>query len=229
MTNIKNKPIRKVAWLLRPLPHKNKRLDEFKKESIIAIGWPKTGDLSGKKKDEIKIILSKGEYKYESLKLGNVVSNLDIFVNKMEIGDLILIPDGDNIYFARITGEYYFDETKANDEEGYPHQRKIEWSANEISREDLSMKLRSSLKVHRTTSDLSKHFDEIEALSKGEKILLDEELEVNGSKTSLPTNVIEVKYPLRPGFEISFVLPKDLSKKESERLSLYFSTLYFEE
>ena len=67
------------------------------------------------------------------------------------------------------------------------------------------------------------------ALSKGEKILLDEELEVNGSKTSLPTNVIEVKYPLRPGFEISFVLPKDLSKKESERLSLYFSTLYFEE
>ncbi len=204
-------------------------MDEFKNEKIIAVGWPYIGNLHDKKKDDIKKIIDNNDkYNYSKVVLGNVASILDIFVNRMEIGDLILTPYGDNIYFGRITGDYNFDEEKDN-EEGYPHQRHVEWSAYETLRENLSMKLRLSLKNQRTISDLSKHFDEIEALSKGEKILFDEELEVNGSKTSLPTNVIEVKYPLRPGFEISFVLPKDLSKKESERLSLYFSTLYFEE
>lgn len=233
MTNLKNNSKvtdRKVAWLLRPNPHRKYRMDEFKNEKIIAVGWPCIGNLHDKKKDDIKKIIDNNDkYNYSKVVLGNVASILDIFVNRMEIGDLILTPYRDNIYFGRITGDYNFDEEKDNYDEGYPHQRHVEWSAYETLRENLSMKLRLSLKNQRTISDLSKHFDEIEALSKGEKILLDEELEVNGSKTSLPTNVIEVKYPLRPGFEISFVLPKDLSKKESERLSLYFSTLYFEE
>lgn len=233
MTNLKNNSKvtdRKVAWLLRPNPHGKNRMDEFKNEKIIAVGWPCIGNLHDKKKDDIKKIIDNNDkYNYSKVVLGNVASILDNFVNRMEIGDLILTPYGDNIYFGRITSDYNFDEEKDNDEEGYPHQRHVEWSVYETLRENLSMKLRLSLKNQRTISDLSKHFDEIEALSKGEKILLDEELEVNGSKTSLPTNVIEVKYPLRPGFEISFVLPKDLSKKESERLSLYFSTLYFEE
>lgn len=233
MTNLKNNSKvtdRKVAWLLRPNPHKEDRMDEFKNEKIIAVGWPYIGNLHNKNKDDIKKTIDNNDkYNYSKVVLGNVASILDNFVNRMEIGDLILTPYGDNIYFGRITSDYNFDEEKDNDEEGYPHQRHVEWSVYETLRENLSMKLRLSLKNQRTISDLSKHFDEIEALSKGEKILLDEELEVNGSKTSLPTNVIEVKYPLRPGFEISFVLPKDLSKKESERLSLYFSTLYFEE
>ena len=76
------------------------------------------------------------------------------------------------------------------------------------------MDLRSSLKVHRTTANLSHHTDEIEALCKGEKI-------------ADITDFVEVTYPLRPDFEVSFRIPKDISSDEAQRLSSYFASLYF--
>lgn len=72
------------------------------------------------------------------------------------------------------------------------------------------MELRSSLKVHRTTANLSHHIDEIEALCKGEKL-------------AVTTDYIEVTYPLRADFEVSFKIPKDISKDEAQRLSSYFA------
>ncbi|MBF1048579.1 MAG: hypothetical protein HXL22_04210, partial [Peptostreptococcus sp.] len=80
----------KVAWLLRPSPHKIKRLDEFKNEEIIAIGWPCIGNLYGKSRDQIKNLLSGEPYNYVGSRLGQAASSLNIFVNKMEVGDLIL-------------------------------------------------------------------------------------------------------------------------------------------
>ena len=74
----------------------------------------------------------------------------------------------------------------------------------------------SSLKVHRTTADLSKHYDEIKALADG------------GSYRTAIDN-IEVSYPLRPGYDISFSVPKDISKSEAKRLSMYFESLYFKD
>ena len=77
------------------------------------------------------------------------------------------------------------------------------------------MDLRSSLKVHRTTANLSHHADEIEALCKGEKLAA--------------PDVVDVTYPLRPDFEVSFKIPKDISRDEAQRLSTYFASLYFTE
>ena len=68
--------------------------------------------------------------------------------------------------------------------------------------------------VHRTTANLSHHIDEIEALCKGEKL-------------AVTTDYIEVTYPLRADFEVSFKIPKDISKDEAQRLSSYFASLYF--
>lgn len=74
----------------------------------------------------------------------------------------------------------------------------------------------SSLKVHRTTADLSKHYDEIKALADGGcyRAVIDD---------------MEVSYPLRPDYDISFSVPKDISKSEAKRLSMYFESLYFSE
>lgn len=204
----------KSAWLVRPFPHNIKRLDMFKKADIIAIGWPGIGDLSQKSREGIKEILAGAPYQLKGLELGNAYATIDIFVNRMSIGDLVLIPDGDDIYFAEITSEYYLDAAADNADEGYPHQRTIKWLAD-TSRKNLSMPLRSSLKVHRATANLSEHLNEIEALSRGEKY--DEEL----------TQAISVSYPLRPDFEISFQLPSDITKEEAQRLSDYLRTLYF--
>ena len=205
----------KNAWLVRPYPCKIRRLDEFKEQNIIAVGWPNIGDLKGKSRQDIKEILSDAPYCLTGLELGNAYATIDIFVNRMNIGDLVLIPDDDDIYFAEITGDYYMNASADNDDLGYPHQRKIEWLAR-TSRKNLSKQLRSSLKVHRTTADLSKHFDEINALSKGQKY------EENRDSLTIP-----VSYPLRPDYVVSFNIPSDITKEEAHRLSAYLGTLYF--
>lgn len=208
----------KNAWLVRPFPHEIKRLDKFKANNMIAVGWPGIGDLSGKTRENIKTILSGNPYSLSGIALGNAYATIDIFVNRMQPGDLVLIPDGEDIYFAEITGAYYLDKSVNNNTDGYPHQRKINWLAN-VSRKDLTTALRSSLKVHRATADLSKHYDEINALSHGE----DFSDEINNVETLL------VSYPLRSDFSVSFEIPVDISKSEAKRLSSYFDSLYFTE
>lgn len=206
------------AWLVRPFPHNKKRLEEFKKANIIAIGWPGIGDLSHKSREGIKGILADKPYQLKGLELGNAYATIDIFVNRMAIGDLVLIPDGDDIYFAEITGDYCLNREVDNADAGYPHQRKIKWLAD-TSRQNLSMPLRSSLKVHRATANLSEHLNEIEALSRGEKY-------EEAFEKDIP-QAISVSYPLRPDFMVSFQIPSDITMEEAQRLSDYLKTLYF--
>ncbi len=208
------------AWLVRPFPHGIKRVEEFKKENIVAIGWPGIGDLTGQSREDIKRILSETPYCYSGLELGNAYATIDIFVNQMNIGDLIISPDGDDIYFAKIVGDYHFEASKDGADVGYSHQRKVTW-LNDTSRKQLSKKLRSSLKVHRTTANMSEHVLEIEALAT--RGIYEESTE------ALLVDTIKVSYPLRPDCLISFDIPKDISKDEANRLSAYFQTLYFKE
>ncbi len=205
----------KNAWLIRPIPDGKLRINEFKEKEIIAIGWPGIGDLTGKSRVGLKCLLSNSPYNLSGLSLGSSYATIDIFVNRINIGDLILTPNGDDIYLGEVTSDYYFDpDVDTHDEDkGYPHQRKAKWLKN-IARNDLSMDLRTSLKVHRTAADLSRHVDEIESLC-------------NGQKPVLVTNAINVTYQLRPNFRISFKIPEDMSNDEAQRLSSYFESLYF--
>lgn len=205
----------KSAWLVRPMPHGINRVSEFKEKKIIAVGWPSIGDLNGKSREDLKQLLSQPPYNLNGLALGNAYATIDIFVNQMQIGDLVLMPNGDDIYFGEITGDYYLDSTVDSDDEGYPHQRTIKW-ISDASRKELSMDLRSSLKVHRTTANLSHHVKEIESLCRGEKV-----------NETMQATTINVSYPLRPDFNVDFKIPTDVSSDEAQRLSTYFASLYF--
>ncbi|MCI8639259.1 MAG: hypothetical protein HFG41_09000 [Coprococcus sp.] len=206
----------KKAWLVRPYPHNKKRLDEFKTKNIVAVGWPGIGNLTGKSREELKDILSKAPYNLSGLALGNAYAIIDIFVNQMQTGDLVLVPDGDDIFFAEIISNYYHEPSVDNDTDGYPHQRTVIWLAN-TSRKQLTKELRSSLKVHRTTADLSRHSEEIDALAHGK-------LYKPADNTS---GTVDISYPLRPNHVISFTIPTDMSQDEANRLSTYFASLYF--
>ena len=207
----------KHAWLVRPYPDgETKRLDEFKSNNFVAIGWPHIGNLAGKSREDIKNLLAGKPYNYSGLVLGNAYATIDIIVNRMEKGDYLLIPDGDDIYFAVVDSDYTFDKTVDNDTEGYPHQRKVRNFTASHLRTDLSKALRSSLKVHRTTADLTKHIDEIKALAEG------------GTYDSEDEDV-PVSYKLRPNYTVEFSVPTDITKSEAKRLSMYLESLYFEE
>lgn len=207
------------AWLIRPYPHKQPRLSEFLDNEIIAVGWPCIGDLKGKSREELKETLSKPPYRYEGLILGNAYATIDIFVNQMKVGDLLLMPNGDDIYFGIISSDYYRDPSVDNDKDGYPHQRKAEWLKN-TSRKELSKELRSSLKVHRTAANLSHHFVEIDALIHDKEV---------PATTPASADTIDVSYPLRPDYNVAFSIPVDITSDEAKRLSAYFASLYFKD
>lgn len=206
--------VKKFAWLVRPFPHGINRLDMFKSDNFVAIGWPGIGDLAGKSREELKRILSQEPYKLSGLALGNAYATVDLFVNQFGIGDYILVPDGDDIYLAKLVSDYYFDASVDTQDAGYSHQRRVEWCTS-TARKNLSHELRMSLKVHRTTADLSLHYDEIATLAAGHIY----------EPQSLKT--IKVSYPLRADHIISFEIPEDMTQDESLRLSDYIRTLYF--
>ncbi|WP_163195261.1 restriction endonuclease [Clostridium thermarum] len=208
------------AWLVRPIPHGTNRIEEFKSNNIVAVGWPLIGNLTGKSRSDIKELLQKHPYNYTSLKLGNAYATIDILVNQMSKGDLILVPNNDDIYFGKIESDYIYDSSKDSDIEGYPHQRKIKWLNGPISRTQLPDSLRSSLKVQRTTADLSKHYTVIKALSEGTPI----------TNIVIPdeNEFIDVEYPLRPGVLVKLSIPKNITITEASRLSDFVKTLYFE-
>ena len=208
------------AWLVRPYPHGNHRLKEFREMGIVAVGWPEIGDLTGKSRQELKTLLSGAPYDLEGLSLGNAYATIDIFVNQMQPGDLVLVPDGDDIYLGELTSGYRLEQSVDNQTDGYPQQRSVSWFPVNVSRQELSMELRSSLKVHRTTANLSRHAEEIDALAHG-RPFVPGETEAPGS--------ISVSYPLRPGRNIEFTIPNDITKTEAQRLSAYFASLYFTE
>ncbi len=207
----------KQAWLLRPYPDgETKRLDEFRAKGFIAIGWPGIGSLEGKSREDIKELLSGQPYNYSGLELGNAYATIDILVNRMEIGDYLLIPDGDDIYFAVVDSGYVFDQALDNDSYGYPHQRRVRNFTSSHLRSELSKQLRSSLKVHRTTADLSKHYDEIQAIASGKSF-------------SATVESVEASYQLRPNYTVSLNVPTDITKTEAKRLSMYIESLFFVE
>ena len=118
----------KQAWLLRPYPNNVKRLDEFRRDEVTAIGWAELGDLSGLTREEIKAKLQAGPFLLAGTRLGNSYATVDIFVNRMQKDDLLLVPDGDDIFFARVESGYFFEPGRQDD--GYPHQRRVTWLRN---------------------------------------------------------------------------------------------------
>lgn len=202
------------AWLVRCKLDDISKIDEFKTQNIVAIGWPSIGDLSGKSREELKNLLKEDPYNLSGLMLGNAYATIDIFVNQMKEGDLVLCPDGADIYFGVISSGYFLNPA-ADHEDGFPHQRSVVWK-NNMARKDLSKELRSALKVHRTTANLTHHYNEIDALCNGRAVPIPE----------VAKNV-PVSYALRPDYTIKFDVPNDITKEEAERFSAFLATMYF--
>lgn len=207
------------AWLVRPNPQGYDRMKEFLKQGIVAIGWSGIGDLSNLSQDNIRRRLSDPPYNYSSLELGNTYATIDLFVKQMATGDYVLVPHGHSIYFAKIESNYLFDSSRDNEEEGYPHQRKVIWLSEPIPRSSLPDTLRNALKIHRSTANLTKYYKIIFSLANGEDI----------PQNLPPTDtLLKVDYPLRPDLLVSIEVPRNITKTEALRLSEFVRTLYFE-
>lgn len=75
------------SWLIRPF----KYFSTFKDLGLIGIGWSKIGNLASKSKNELKTILATSPYELDGLELGITCATINLFVNEMAIGDLVLM------------------------------------------------------------------------------------------------------------------------------------------
>ncbi|MGO0861681.1 hypothetical protein [Clostridioides difficile] len=206
----------KKAWLFRALPNNIDRMKEFKANNLIGVGWDYVEDLSGKDINDIGEILNKRNYK-NPRSMSSDKSTLDIIANRMNIGDVVVVPHGDLVYIGEISTDYRYDETKATGE-GYPHQRGVNWIGEPLLRNNLTLDLRSSLKVPKTCADLTHRYKDIQiALGEVVEDKLDEK------------EFITVEYPIRPDVNVKIEIPKDLKKSESVRIGEFIKTIFFDD
>lgn len=201
------------AFMVRPYPDNEKRLDLFQEKGIVAIGWPGMGNLSGKAAQDIEGILKKVYPDDSNRTRGLSCGTINTFVNEIKVGDYLLIPDDRFIYFAVVESEYIYDASVDNRQGAYPHQRKVVFKGNKF-RSDLSKPLRNSIKAQQAVTRLIGHYDEIAALAEGKAF-------------KAKASEINITYPLRPNYTVSFKIPEDTTSEEAERLGDFFKTLYF--
>lgn len=156
-------------WLVRAYPEGVNRIEEFKDEGVIGIGWSNIPNVENVCRDKTAIsnMLSNNGYNNSNVTVGV----LNHFFNNMQINDLCLIPDGNRIYLAKITSDYHYEDTKLDD--GYAHQRSVEFlnKDNPINRSALPINIQKSLNAQNTIANLEHRVQEFKEFLESENTL----------------------------------------------------------
>ena len=155
-TSSQNKILAINYWLFAPGKNAN-MWEEFLNDGEMGLGWDKLGDLKKfNSRIEIKEALLMS-YQGEGSKMNDVSAN-DDFLNKMQIGDVIIAKKGRSAYlgYGVVNSEYYFDENAKH----YKSKRKVSWIKHGVwtaPNADIVLK---------TLTDITKYPDYVESLRK---------------------------------------------------------------
>lgn len=147
----------KKLFLFRARPDGVNQMDAFLETNTISIGWTTVPSMEGKDKDEVRICL---ENIYPDVS-NSSVGQVNHFVNNMKEGDLCIIPrpDSNDVYVAKISREYYYDDKDVN----LCHKIGVEFLNKDkpYKRSEFSLELSKALRAPMTIADVS---DKLEAL-----------------------------------------------------------------
>jgi hypothetical protein len=151
----------KQYWLYAPGEYASK-WNEFYDEGIFGLGWDDIGNLKQyKNRSQIKEALVKA-FGGEGSKKNDVSAN-DDFLNKVNIGDVVIVKKGrgELLGYGIVTSDYYFDEKRTD----YKSYRKIEWKVKGNWKVDFSL-------VLKTLTDITKYSSEHPGYNKYYELLL---------------------------------------------------------
>lgn len=100
----------------------------------------------------------------------------------------------------------------------YESTRSMSSDKSTLDINDLTLDLRSSLKVPKTCAELTHRYRDIQ-IALGE---------VTDDKAN-EKEFITVEYPIRPDVNVKIEIPKDLKKSESVRVGEFIKTIFFDE
>jgi 5-methylcytosine-specific restriction enzyme B len=147
------------AWLVRGANVRGENLvPTWMADGYCAVGWPEAGELPpGSSREKILTRLQEAYPDRTAGWLRGAAGTLHRFLTQMRPNDLVVTPDGDNVYVGLIASEPYWE---AADTTHSGRRRSIEWAnpTSPVSRRSLSesafSKLRSLLAVTELTEDL---------------------------------------------------------------------------
>jgi predicted Mrr-cat superfamily restriction endonuclease len=125
--------MKKKIWAIRPEPNFTHRLADFLSKDMVALGWPGLGDLGGgTTRDDIRRRLrSAFEHYAEDVdhELAVHAGILDRFVNVINEGDLVIVPNGEEVYVSEVSGPYVYrpELDGSGPDQGYPHWRPVKY------------------------------------------------------------------------------------------------------
>jgi hypothetical protein len=120
-------------WVVRPEPNFVDRLENFLSEGMVAIGWPKVGDISGGllREDMAKRLCGAYEHYRDENKndLSVAAGILERFANQLQPDDYVMVPRDDDVFVGEVTGEYFFRPELMGEgpDQGYPHWHKVSY------------------------------------------------------------------------------------------------------
>lgn len=143
-----NEPQRKY-WLYAPGENAS-MWDEFYANGIMGLGWDELGDLKQyKNREEIKTALL-NQHGGEGSKNNDVTAN-DDFINKISIGDIIIVKKGrgELLGYGVVTSDYQFDRTRKD----FQSIRKVNWKLKGSWKVDFSLVLKTLTDITKYESD----------------------------------------------------------------------------
>lgn len=120
-------------------------IGNFLANEVIAVGWNEVGDLSNiADLDGIKAKYREAHPEDSTSTVSNQAGMIHRFRTKIAIDDDIVTysPDTREYSVGKVVSDYFYDDSLIHE---YPHLRKIKWSANKVSRDQLSQSSRYSL------------------------------------------------------------------------------------
>lgn len=168
------------VFQIKTKPHGIERIQEFLDKNFVCIGWPGIGNLNKIDKDELRDKLAI-IYKTSGHKLGNILGQVNCFVNTVKNGDIILITDKNWAHIG-VLGDYDYKDNYDNEVDGMCHRRPVEWKAA-VKITELGASIQQLLKNRNTicqfpdpieTSGLEKHLNKQVPISTKNSTKLDD-------------------------------------------------------
>lgn len=154
------------------LGRKSVHADEAYKAGFIGADFGIDQDLTGQLSDSWRDFNEKFVPKYVELNPGKTKISAGLacgmlwtIAKGVQVGDVVLCPDGKGSYYAgEVTGEYEYHKGVA-----LPHRCNVRWFTQTISREETSEALRNSAGSIGTVSNITKYAEELERLLSGNR------------------------------------------------------------
>ncbi len=135
-------------WLVRSGRRGERELDALEQGKAF-IGWSEVGNLSNLDRSEIVKRLEEIFPGSSKNRIASFASQLDRFVNIIQIGDLVVMPRKltDGIAIGEVTGDYnYIDDP----DDLFPHSRSVKWHEESVPRDNFKQDLRYSFGAQMT-------------------------------------------------------------------------------